>query len=293
MRILLALLAVAAAGCHVPDYGSGHLQCAPSGACPSGFYCAADLHCWLNGSGPAGGGDLSGTTPTDLAGMILDLAGADLGVAPTKCAGSTALLCESFEMPLVLNGWSQSTKNGSLAIDTSRAFRGNSSLRSSIQASGANTSPHAAISRSNIFPVIGALYARVWVYFPSPLSPQFEQFLNFPDAGTTGISVATDTGAVTLDDYAAGGVYQKSTTKLPLDRWVCVQFDMTQAGSPGSVHISIDGNQLADLPQLAATPTAVQVLLGVDFNSNNAALPAYDAWFDELILDNKPIACTD
>ncbi|MGZ3442412.1 MAG: hypothetical protein ACXVDD_22985, partial [Polyangia bacterium] len=213
MRILLALVAVAAAGCHVPDYGSGHLQCAPSGACPSGFYCAADEHCWLNGSGPAGGGDLSGTTPTDFAGLILDLAGTDLAAAPSRCASSLALLCESFEMPLLVNGWSQTTNNGTAAIDNTRAFRGKSSLRSSILASGANTSPHATISQTKIFPVIGALYARVWVYFPSPLAPQFEQFLNFTDAGTTGISVATDSGAVTLDDYA-GGVYQKSMTKL-------------------------------------------------------------------------------
>ncbi|MGZ3425413.1 MAG: hypothetical protein ACXVCV_02135 [Polyangia bacterium] len=195
-------------------------------------------------------------------------------------------------MPLLVNGWSQTTNNGTAAIDNTRAFRGKSSLRSSILASGINTSPHATISQTKIFPVIGALYARVWVYFPSPLAPQFEQFLNFTDAGTTGISVATDSGAVTLDDYA-GGVYQKSMTKLPLDRWVCVQFDMTQAGATGNVDVSIDGKQLTDLPQVAPTPTAVQVILGIDFNSNSAAVPAYDAWLDELILDNKPIACTD
>jgi hypothetical protein len=293
MRILFALAVLVAAGCHVPDYGSGDLQCSPSGECPAGFHCASDQHCWLDGSGPSTGGeDLSMATASDLAGLVLDLAGADLGPAPARCSGSSALLCESFETPLLLAGWSQSAHNGSVSIDTSRAFRGKSSLRSSIQASALNTSPYATVNQSKIFPILGTLYARVWVYFPSPLSAQFEQFLNFTDSGGTGLSLATDTGAVTLNDYA-GGVYVMSMTKLPLDRWVCVQFDMVQGATTGAMHVTIDGKLLSDLPPVAPTPTAVNLILGVDFNSNNAAIPAYDAWFDELIVDNKPISCAD
>lgn len=290
MRILPALLVALVSGCHAPDYGSGHLQCAPSGACPSGFYCAADQHCWLDGSGPMAGADLA-APPTDLAG--LDLAGADFSSGGnSKCSGANVLLCESFETPLVLAGWSQSTRNGSLAIDNTHAFRGNSSLRSTIQSSGAGTSPFATVNQTKIFPVIGVLYARVYVFFPSPLAPQFEQFLNFTDSGSTGISVATDTGAVTLDDYA-GSVYVPTTTQLPLDRWVCVQFDMSQGSPSGVVQISVDGNLLNDLPPMAPTPTAVNMFVGLDFNANNAAVPAYSAWFDELIVDNKPISCSD
>jgi hypothetical protein len=285
----------AAAGCSTPHYGNGHLQCGPAApACPSGFYCASDSHCWLTDSGPPGAGaDLAVTTPSDLAGLLLDLASGDLAVGPSKCTGSMAILCEPFESALLLNGWSMSTTNGSITVDSTRPFRGASSLHSTIQASAAHTSPHADAHEMKSFPVLGVLYARVWAYYPSPLSPQFQQFLNFTDAGTTGISVATDSGKVTLDDYA-GAVYQSSATKLPLDRWTCIQFQMSQGSPAGSVEVSVDGALLTDLPQTAiATPTAVNLILGVDFDANNAAVSAYEAWFDELIIDNKPINCND
>jgi hypothetical protein len=289
MRTVLALLVVAVTGgCHAPTYVSGHLQCAANGACPNGFYCADDLHCWLNGSSPPGGQDLASTPPSDFAGLILDLADGN----PSKCTNANVLFCDGFETTLTMNGWGQSLHNGTLAIDNTRAFRGKSSLRSSIQASAANTSPHATLHESSSFPVAGVLYARVYVYFPSPLASQFEQFLNFTDSGSTGISVDTDTGKVTLDDYA-GAVYQPSMTRLPLDRWVCVQFQMSQGSTVGAVQISIDGMPLTDLSPTVPTPTAVGMILGVDFDSNNAAVPAYDAWFDEIIVDKNPISCSD
>ncbi|MCU1279889.1 MAG: hypothetical protein JWM53_3435 [bacterium] len=291
MRI--ALLVALAAGCSAPQYGDGHLQCAPSGACPSGFYCAGDQHCWRNGSGPpAASDDLSSAMPSDLADVVLDFAGADLAPSPSKCATSNALLCESFESLLLLSGWNQSSHNAIVSVDSTRAFRGKSSLRSSIQASAVNTSPYATVSETKSFPAVGALYVRVWAYFPSPLPAPFEQFLNFTDSGTGGLSIGTDTGAMILNDYS-GGVFQASTTKMPLDRWVCVQFDMSQGALTGFIHMTVDGQLLADLPQTGSTPTAVNMILGVDFNANSGPVPAYDAWFDEIIVDNKPIACSD
>jgi hypothetical protein len=293
MRSLLTLAAVAS-GCTAPSYGNGHLQCAPSNACPSGFYCASDQHCWRNGSGPAGGGgDLAVGTDEDLASALVDLAGADLAKAPSKCgSNSGVLLCEGFENGLVANSWGQSGNGGVPSVDTTHAFRGVASLRAHLDAAAAMRSPHATIGESHTFPVAGTLYARVWAYFPSPLPDSFEQFLNFVDASSTGISVASDGGHLALNDYAST-LYQKSTTLLPLDRWTCVQFDMSQGTTTGPIHISVDGQLLADLPQSGTTTTAIGVSVGLDFYGNSVPLPAYDAWFDELILDNKPTSCDE
>jgi hypothetical protein len=291
-RALVVAFAASVGGCTAPDYGNGHLQCGPASACPSGFYCAGDEHCWRSGSGPVGGDADLGMATSDFAGLILDLGGSDLSASPSRCAGSSALLCESFETTFATNSWSQQGQKGMPSIDSTRSYRGMSSFKSHLTGGAAMTSPLATISQSKAFPISGTIYARVWVYFPSPLPAQFEQFLNFTDAGSTGVSVATDSGAVTLDDYA-GSVYKKTSTQMPLDRWACIQFSMAQSSVAGPITMGVDGTALGDVPVVVATTPAVGVYLGMDFDANGAAVPAYDAWFDELIIDNKPIGCDD
>ena len=297
MRALALVAAVAAcsslaAGCTSPSYGNGHLQCGPASACPSDFYCASDQHCWRDGSGPPGT-DLGGGDSDDLGGLF-DLASTgDLGHGASTCGSSSGVIfCDGFEQPLLLSGWSVSGNNGTPTIDTSRAYRGASSLHSHIAGAAIMAGPAALLHRSDIFPISGTIYARVWVYFGSGLPANFEQFLNFADNGSTGYSVATDSGKVTLDDYTTGGPYQSSATAMPLDRWACIQFEVQQLPNPmGTIRIRVDGQLLADLPQTAVTTPAVNLSVGLDFYGNTAAIPVYDAWFDELIVDNKPTTC--
>jgi len=292
----IALVPLAAlGGCTSPNYGDGHLQCGPANACPSDFYCASDQHCWRNGSGPpTSGADLAASGNDDLASTLVDLANADLATGPSKCSVAAGyILCEGFENGLLLYNWGQSGSNGMPSIDHTRAFRGSASLRAHISGGPTMSGPNAVIHESATFPIAPTLYARVWAYFPSGLPVNFEQFLNFADNNSTGFSVATDASLIAFNDYAAGGVYQKSTTAVPLDRWTCIQFDMAQGVANGAIHISVDGKLLADLPQTGTTPTAVNVSLGLDFFGNSAPIPQYDAWFDELIIDNKPTTCAE
>ena len=81
---------------------------------------------------------------------------------------------------------------------------------------------------------------------------------------------------------------------MPLDRWACVQFEIQQqAGATGNIRIRVDGQLLSDLPQTATTTIAVNVSLGLDFYGNSDAIPVYDAWFDELIIDSNPTTCAE
>lgn len=286
----VVVVAALAAGCTAPSYGDGHLQCGPADACPRGFFCASDRHCWRDGSGPPVAIDDLGAT-VDLA-TLSDLARPDLGGGPSRCGVAGALLCDGFETSLLLNGWAQSTTNGAIAIDSTRVFRGSSSLHAHVDASPVNKAPRAVIHERKTFPISPVLYLRVWAYFPSPLPASYDQSFNFTDAGTTGIAIASDGGAVTLDDYA-GNLYQSSATQWPLDRWTCLQFDMTQGTSVGALHVYVDGQLLGDLPQTGTTPTIVDFALGLDFNANTASIPPYDAWFDEVIVDDKPTRCDE
>jgi hypothetical protein len=301
MRRLVALTVLAvgctalAVGCTAPDYGNGHLQCAPTRECPGGFYCAGDDHCWRDGSGPPGSGDLAMAGVSDLGAPPDDLPmfGGDLGIAPSTCGSLMGVLfCDGFENVLIGSGWSGSGSNGVPSRDTSRSYRGAASLHAHISGAPVMAGPFAVLHRSDLFPIAGTIYARVWVYFTSGLPASFEQFLNFADNSMTGYSVATDSGKVTLDDYAAG-VYQSSATPMPLDRWACVQLEVQQGNPMAAIRVLVDGQVLSDLPQTAAATVAVNLSLGLDFYSNTAAIPQYDAWFDELIIDNKPTTCDE
>ncbi len=290
-RALACCLAAAAVGCTTPDYGNGHLQCAPSTrACPDRFYCAADDHCWRQGSGPAGS-DLGAAV--DLAGTSAsDLAGSDLAATASKCASSGALLCESFEGPLL--GWGQSATNGTIMRDTTRAFRGVTSLRSHVSASGAMSSPGANIMETSTFPIQGTLYVRLWAWFPSGLPSDFEQFVTVADSGNSGLSLATANGYFVLNNFTVPKYYHQSTTPVPLDRWVCVQLQITQPGPTSNIQVSIDGQPVTDLGEPAgAMPTISQASFGLEFYGNSNPIPTYDAWFDEIIVDNKPTSCDE
>jgi hypothetical protein len=295
LALAATFIGALASGCTSPSYGNGHLQCGPASACPSDFYCASDQHCWRNGSGPPSDGDDLAGSSDDL-GSLLDLSSSDdLGHGASSCASlSGVIFCDGFERPIILGGWGVSGSNGMPTIDTTRAYRGASSLHAHINGAPVMAAPVALVHRSDIFPIAGTVYARLWVYFTSGLPSNFEQFLNFADNSSTGYSVATDSGKVTLDDYTTGGPYQSSTTAMPLDRWACIQFEVDQQPSAaGAIRIRVDGQLLADLPQTAVTTPAVNLSVGLDFYGNTAAIPVYDAWFDELIVDNKPTTCAE
>ena len=191
------------------------------------------------------------------------------------------------------NGWQQSTNNGTDTIDATHVFRGASAFKAHITAGASGTSPYADIATIKPFPILGILYARVWVCFSPSLPAQFQQFLNFADGMSTGVSIATDNGFLTLNDYAGAMLYKVSTTKLPLGRWACIQLVMSQGSASGAISISLDGSPINDLSVSAPTPTIVRVFAGIDFNNNSAAIPAYDVWLDELVVDNMPVSCSD
>src|SRR4051812_21181390 len=85
MRLrLLSCVALLLSGCFAPDYQNGMSECGPAGVCPEGYACAADNHCYKDGTQP----DLS---VTDMTESGPDLAGADLTMCTAMqhvCSGS-------------------------------------------------------------------------------------------------------------------------------------------------------------------------------------------------------------
>ena len=152
-RVVTLLVAVTLGGCTAPDYGDGHLQCAAARACPAGFYCAGDDHCWRDDSGPPGGDDAGAdlSVPSDLAGDVFDspVAAPTSAAAPRSAAARwrcSARASRRRSTSASTAGRKEPSANSTVTIDNTRAFRGTSSLKSHIAASGAGTSPHAEVN---------------------------------------------------------------------------------------------------------------------------------------------------
>jgi hypothetical protein len=265
---LVALVALAL-GCASPQYTSGNLRCAVDRQCPEKFYCAADAHCWAAGTAP-------------------DL----LGNPPSQCATSTALLCDGFEGGAIDPQWRVSGGGATVGLDTTRAYRGSRAIHVHTDSATAKASPNAGIAESRTFPISGTAWVRAWFYFQSPYSPNFNQLLNFLDGGTGGASFAMLNFTPANNDYGGGG-FRQSTLPIPRDRWTCLRMSIGQGSATGDIHLFVDGNEASDAQLIGATvPQMVNIAIGADFY-DNPAMDATDLWIDEVVIDNKPIACSD
>lgn len=274
---------LAVAGCTSPSFGNGHLQCAANGrACPSGFYCAGDGHCWRTGTSPP-----SRDLADDLA------SGGDLATLPSRCAGLNVLLCDGFEAATLDAQWMPQTTLGSVALDATRAFRGTTSLHLHHDATAATTRIQAGIRETRTFPIATTIYLRAWMYFSTPAFPPNIQALQVNDTAGGGVSYVIDHGHPGVNDYFTPPSYGVSaSTLVPIGRWTCLQLDITQTGTSGTINVSLDGT-LIDVSPWSGTTGAVA---GATFSLGlymPPALPAEDLWLDEVIVDNKPTTCAE
>jgi hypothetical protein len=311
-------VALLLAACTQPQYVSGHLHCSATGrACPDDFYCGAGGLCWQNGSGPElGAADDLGladlAAAVDLAGV--DLAGADLSALPdlavradlagvdlaggdasvaSLCPG-TFKICDGFETATLDARWTSDLHGGTITVDTSRAYRGASSLHLHTDAAAtAGFTPFANLVTYSTLPYTTTAYARAWFFFPSNYSSEFNQVLNFSESTGQGVAFATAGGHPILNDYSTPNSYmQSATVTLPTNQWVCLSLSLSQTGTSGTVKQLVNDVEVSDTTfASAATPAMDHIYLGLDWVGNPASFPATDLWMDEVVINDSPVGC--
>jgi hypothetical protein len=259
MRRLCAL-SLAFVACSAPDYRSGDLMCEPqTNACPDGFTCDQTIgRCVRRTLGP-----------------------------PSTCATSSALLCDGFEQSPLATLWGS---QGAVAIDSTLSFRGASSVHFH---SGPTTSAGGStITETRTFPVPGTLYLRAWAYFKSPFPSPTNVFLLIDStAAANGTAYGLQNGAVTNNAFDVNQ-YIPSTLTVPTDVWVCLQYQVSQTGPTGDIHLFVNGTEATDAAlRNTMTPKFAALFLGL--GSDQTPPPAGDLWIDELILDDKPTTCDE
>ena len=230
----------------------------------------------------------------------LDMLGGDTAdspsAGPSKCSQITVAMCDGFESGLDPR-WTTDLSAGVALPDMTRAYRGNVSMHFHTDPVNAGTTPFATLRTNQGLggAITGTAYARAWVYYPTGHPTNvFDQAVNFVDNGGSGISLGWRNGFVRSNDYKYQQSAISATAPLPLDRWVCVQLQVPSA-IEGTTRLFVDGVEATDVvlttPVGMPQPAADHIYFGIDWITNTVAMPATDAWFDELIIDSAPTTC--
>ena len=214
---------------------------------------------------------------------------------PLNCTGR--IICDGFEGATFAPNWNQQTSNGTVTIDSLKVHRGARALHAHTDAGIAGDSRKAELLDSTQLPTNAnarILYARMWGYFPSPYPNAYNQYITYANTSGNGFAMGARNLNITTNHFSAVDFGESTSTQLPRDRWVCLQFE-APTNQTGTIRAFIDGIEVTDiaLPVTPPEATMTQLYIGLDWSGLAMTIPAFDAWFDDIIVDDAPISCTD
>jgi hypothetical protein len=249
-----------------------------------------------DGAGDGGPADLS---PIDL--VSGDLAGSVASTCPTVSG-----FCEGFESGMIDPArWGTRNEPGAntIAVEAGRVKRGLYALHVHVidnpPLDGSFGYEQPVIFTSQPLPM-SPVYARFWVYFENSVPMVRSSLVDLAQEsnpyGTAGVGWY-DTGQIE-SGASAPGFAQQSATHFQANVWTCVEMmvapDPTDGGSGamGKLTVAINDAPMSDLTinAVIAQPPYSAMFVGLAF-SPYPGQPPIDVWFDELIVDNKPIGC--
>jgi hypothetical protein len=217
----------------------------------------------------------------------------DGGIVPSLCPGSF-LLCDGFEGKTIDTSiWiiPQPQSSASLTIDPTVAKRGHSSLKVH-----ADSTPwvNLFLQESSTFQSSPSpFYVRVFVLLQTPAPIYGAELLSFDNTMGRATFDVNSPDNFELDSYnlAAAGRAYSSGVLIP-GHWYCVELEVKNGtddgGTDGEIVLSLDGTVRGTQTPVLANPPFDTLSLGVQTGNGNNA---FDLWFDEIAVDNKPIGC--
>jgi hypothetical protein len=262
----------------------------------------------------------SGPGPKPMDASALDAAPKDAAPAD-PCLGRA--VCDSFENGVVGGApgmpWTLAQNNGSVTVDSTRAFRGQKSLKTVIGSMKPNDSGTAffTVNTAPLFPLKdNTVYGRFMIW--TERLPAESASVHWTFASARGPL----NGAQTQYQYGSIANYFKNPPwtdcwqygndkyeqlALPTNRWVCVGFMFD--GKNNEMRYWQDGVENTYLHVVGANKTGMTCTGGAATPDPRWIAPAFDtvslgwedyqqdpagahtAWFDDVILDSRPIAC--
>jgi hypothetical protein len=226
------------------------------------------------------------------------------GASPASCGCANAgdvVACEDFE-PVAGASWSVFGDAPPVA-DASRAYCGRGSLRVHAPALSATESFSTGLGETASLSdprLASGFFMRAWVYQPSTSTiPQgnWASLLETRQDASPYLGIATQLfgSAPALSDWTTTPTaFDQASLPLPLDKWTCVEWQVTFGAPTGSARLWMNGvmSPSASLDHINTQPSPAYtaILMGLLFY---AAVPqaAFDVWIDDVIIDAKRIGC--
>jgi hypothetical protein len=301
LALALATLGCAARGADAP---SGADAAPPAGDAP-----AADAP-----GAPPDLGSADAAAPRD------DLTPADAtaegATGPRACAALA--LCDDFESAAVGGppdpttwkvGAPDVTGTGALAIDDGQHHSGARSVKVTGQGGYSN---HIFFTNASVIGALGAVvWGRFYVRLSDALGDGHATLLAMTDANDGGKHVRMggqskilmwnrESDDATLPALSPAGI--AASEALPVDRWLCVEFNVDATSTPAGMRTWVDGAEIAGL-HLDATPTPDldeqwlrkpswrPALTDFALGWEAYAGQALTLWFDDVALDAARVGC--
>jgi hypothetical protein len=225
----------------------------------------------------------------------------DGAMPASSCAGATTYLkCEDFETPFG-SRWTtvDDPPWATATLSTARAYRGASSLRISGEAWSADLGPNRFTNAFLVPPAVlphPTLFFRAWVYAPaSSAGGQETTILTLRQTADPFEVLGLGWSGTQQLHYGWAGGSRDSTTPLPTNRWVCLEWSLShQLGDGGALQMRawLDGVEVPDLTVSDAPRTVPygRVEVGV-YKLLTASTPALELYVDEVVLHTQRIGC--
>jgi hypothetical protein len=242
--------------------------------------------------GMPGGGE------SDLSGVP---AGSDLAMPPdlappaSGCATAGVAFCDGFESGVIDAHWTDINQtNGTVTVDNTRAYRGSYSLHVHNNALPAKANADVELLESGTFPSTH-FFVRAYVYAPTAFGNTEGDFILAEQSVAPYNGVALGLVNTTFQtDNSIANVTKTSTTTMPRDQWVCLEWEV-QLGSSGSTALSVNGaaaTNLGGTQNLSINPAPDELALALATTApNSGGVPARDLWFDEVMVNPTAIGC--
>ena len=254
--------------------------------------------------GSAGGGAPSGGMTGSGGGNSGSSTGPITAGGDSKCAGSTAKLCDGFEdtdVGATGSAWTALTGGGTtVAVDTSKPYRGTKSVHITFKA-GANA--QGFITETKTFSASGtaamnnALWGRMFVWYQldaGQTAPAGHFVFIRAEGGGSQLHVAGGHGAMLGAEMRTNSdMYKYASPSVPVPAvpaaWHCWEW---HTGADNTLQFFIDGKVVPGMAVTAADkwtfPNFSKLYLGwLDFSAG----PTGQMWIDEVALGSTQVGC--
>ncbi len=218
------------------------------------------------------------------------------GDADVECSAAFDI-CDGFEAGLDSALWM--TTDAMVALDTTFAHRGSTSVRVRAPASAANTNNYHGLSEARTLSTgITTFWVRAWLRMSAlPATGNGMEILTAETPSADGDFVFVRDDHMSVYSQYGGGT-RMNAAPPPIGTWFCLIFKIVRSTAPtGSLELTGDVPPISMTNAItddAAIPMSL-VNFGIGFASGNtpSAQPAIDVWVDDVIVHSAAVTCAD